>query len=317
MKRACLLLLLLSSFPACAQLPSYDIFVTDRVRVQRCTLGGPTSRMIAVGFPGGANFAFDAVHCRPVYAWYGGYLDFRGELTGRGGRGAKPLGIKRYLGTHATPLRAGNPHPLPASVDFHGYRLDPATGAPTFQFAVDGLPVEQRLSFPEPEVIRIEFRFPEASGLTCYYHLDSRAHQSVELSPGARWFSPGVIALPVSLGQAAITLRLKPTDKTFVRKLPRLTGAQAFGLFCAPCHSSDGTRLAGPSFKGLWGRRETIIRNGRTETIIVDEDYLRESILKPQAAVVKGYESVPMADFSGMLTPEQIDRIIAHLKTFK
>ena len=317
MKRALLFLILLSVQPALAQLPSYDIFVTDKARVQRCTMGGPTSRMIAVGYPGGANFAFDAINCRPVYAWYGGYLDFRGELTGRGGRGAKPLGIKRYFGTHATPLRTGNPGQLPRHVNFHGYRRDAKTGSPTFLFAVDGMAVEQHLTFPAPETIQIDFRFPNPSGVTAYYHLDSKIHKSVSLSKGTRWFSSNVVGIPTSAGGATITISLKPTTKTFVRKMPSLTGAQAFGLFCAPCHSSDGTKLAGPSFKGLWGRQQTITRNGKTETIQVDEAYLLESIREPQAAVVKGYETVPMADFSGMLTKDQITKIIGHLKTFK
>jgi len=298
-------------------LQSYDIFVTDKARVQRCTMGGPTSRMIAVGHPGGSNFAFDAINCRPVYAWYGGYLDFRGELTGRGGRGAKPLGVKRYLGTHATPFRNGNPDQLPKDVDFRGYRRDTKTGTPTFLFEVDGLAVEQRLSFPAPETVRIEFRFSHPSGATAYYHLDSKIHKPVGLSVGLRWFASNVVAIPTSVGEATITIRLKPTTKTFTRKLPNLTGAQAFGLYCAPCHSPDGSKLAGPSFNGLWGRQQTITRNGKSETIKVNEAYLLESILKPQAAVVKGYETIPMADFSGMLTKDQISKIIGHLKTFK
>lgn len=317
MKRAFLFLIFLTAQPAVAQLQSYDIFVTDKARVQRSTMGGPTSRMIAVGHPGGSNFAFDAINCRPVYAWYGGYLDFRGELTGRGGRGAKPLGVKRYLGTQVTPFHTGNPGQLPEHVDFQGYRRDAKTGTPTFLFAVDGLAVEQRLTFPAPETIQMEFSFPDPGGVTAYYHLDSKIHKSVELSKGLRWFSSNVIGIPASVKEATITIKLKPTSKSFVRKMPNLTGAQAFGLYCAPCHSSDGSKLAGPSFKGLWGREQIITRNGKSETVQVDETYLLESILKPQAAVVKGYETVPMADFSVMLTKDQISKIIGHLKTLK
>ena len=35
-----------------------------------------------------------------------------------------------------------------------------------------------------------------------------------------------------------------------------------------------------------------------------------------QAAIVKGYGQVPMANFSSLLTDEQIKRLIEHLKTY-
>ena len=46
----------------------------------------------------------------------------------------------------------------------------------------------------------------------------------------------------------------------------------------------------------------------------MDEAYVRESIMKPQAAIVKGYELVPMADFSAVLTKEQIESLIGYLQ---
>ena len=45
-----------------------DITVGEKTLVQRCLIEGPSSRMIAVGNPGGFNYAFDALHCTPVYA---------------------------------------------------------------------------------------------------------------------------------------------------------------------------------------------------------------------------------------------------------
>ncbi len=114
-----------------------------------------------------------------------------------------------------------------------------------------------------------------------------------------------------------MTLTLKPTSKTFTRKEPDLSGEQIFQNYCSACHSTDGTKLIGPSFEGLWGRTQTIAREGKTETITVDEQYLRESIIKPQAAVVTGFELVPMADFSSMLTEIQVDRLVSYLRTLE
>lgn len=55
---------------------------------------------------------------------------------------------------------------------------------------------------------------------------------------------------------------------------------------CIGCHSLDGTRRVGPSFKGAWGRSEPLEGGG---TATVDENYIRESIINPRAKVVAGY----------------------------
>jgi cytochrome c oxidase subunit 2 len=81
---------------------------------------------------------------------------------------------------------------------------------------------------------------------------------------------------------------------------------------CATCHSVDGTKLTGPSFKGLYGRDETLT----TGTVKVDENYIRESILNPQAKVVAGYPPV-MPTFKGVLDDKKIDALIAYLKTLQ
>lgn len=83
---------------------------------------------------------------------------------------------------------------------------------------------------------------------------------------------------------------------------------------CNTCHSLDGSRIAGPSFKGLWGRQETLV-NG--QTVEVDANYVRESILQPQAKVVAGYSNVVMPTFAGALNDEQIDAMIEFIKTVR
>jgi len=58
---------------------------------------------------------------------------------------------------------------------------------------------------------------------------------------------------------------------------------------CVACHSLDGTRRVGPSLKGLWGH-ETKLADG--STVKVDEEYVRESLVKPGAKVVAGFPNV-------------------------
>jgi len=50
--------------------------------------------------------------------------------------------------------------------------------------------------------------------------------------------------------------------------------------------------------------------------ITPDENYIRESILRPQAKVVMNYNNVTMPTFSGM-KEEQLDALIAYIKGLK
>jgi cytochrome c oxidase subunit 2 len=85
------------------------------------------------------------------------------------------------------------------------------------------------------------------------------------------------------------------------------------GKACNTCHSLDGSAKVGPSFKGLWGRQEALADG---TTVTVDENYVRESVLQPNAKVVKGYQPV-MPTFQGSLKERQILGIIEFLKAQK
>ncbi|MBI4337002.1 MAG: hypothetical protein HY683_04145 [Chloroflexi bacterium] len=52
---------------------------------------------------------------------------------------------------------------------------------------------------------------------------------------------------------------------------------------CTACHSAAGNVSVGPTWKGLFGRMETLADGS---TALVDEAYLRESILTPNAKIV-------------------------------
>jgi cytochrome c oxidase subunit 2 len=85
---------------------------------------------------------------------------------------------------------------------------------------------------------------------------------------------------------------------------------------CVACHSSDGTRLVGPSFKGVYGLREIVTRDGEEYEITVDEDYLRRSIREPNAEIVKGYQAL-MPPTDGLVTDDEIEALIAYIKSLK
>lgn len=80
---------------------------------------------------------------------------------------------------------------------------------------------------------------------------------------------------------------------------------------CFACHSSDGSTLIGPSFKGIYGKTETVVSNGVEREITINDEYIRQSIMEPSKDIVKGYQPLmpPLP-----LTAEEIDAIIEHIK---
>ncbi|MBC8367669.1 cytochrome c oxidase subunit II [bacterium] len=80
---------------------------------------------------------------------------------------------------------------------------------------------------------------------------------------------------------------------------------------CTACHSIDGTKMVGPSFKSVFGKTETM-KSG--ENITVDENYLRESIYNPQVKVLEGYEPV-MPTYQGTINDEELGYIIEFIKS--
>ncbi len=93
---------------------------------------------------------------------------------------------------------------------------------------------------------------------------------------------------------------------------------------CKSCHSLDGTTSTGPSFKGLWDRTtsgRTVFTDGSQMSdhdgeggqYQLPENYIRESLLKPQQHIVQGYTG-GMPSFQGQLKERQITAVIEMFK---
>jgi cytochrome c oxidase subunit 2 len=82
---------------------------------------------------------------------------------------------------------------------------------------------------------------------------------------------------------------------------------------CVGCHSLDGTRIVGPSFKGVFGKTENLEGGSSVQ---VDENYIRESILTPTAKIVAGYQPA-MPPYAGQLSEDEIKAIIEFIKSVK
>ena len=100
---------------------------------------------------------------------------------------------------------------------------------------------------------------------------------------------------------------VRPTDQP-----PAVWGEKLYSQRgCAGCHSVDGSKRVGPSFKGTYGSVRPLADG---TTVKADENYINRSILYPKEKVVAGYPPV-MPSYQGQLSPDDIDSIIAYLKT--
>ena len=80
-------------------------------------------------------------------------------------------------------------------------------------------------------------------------------------------------------------------------------------LECVTCHTGDA-QAKGPVLEGLFGRRVEL-RDGRS--VLANEQYLRESILVPDAKVVAGFQPI-MPSYVGQVDEEEILQLIAFMK---
>jgi cytochrome c oxidase subunit 2 len=89
------------------------------------------------------------------------------------------------------------------------------------------------------------------------------------------------------------------------------TGEQQFATYgCVTCHAPDG-KGRGPSLVGVFGKRVQLA-SGSTAT--VDDAYLRESILNPQAKVVAGYQPL-MPTYQGQISEDGLVSLLAYIKS--
>ena len=83
---------------------------------------------------------------------------------------------------------------------------------------------------------------------------------------------------------------------------------------CNACHSSDGTKLVGPSYLGGWGGTRTVVSGREELQVSVDEAYVKRSIFDPNAEVVQGYNKGLMLSYDGMVSEADVELIIEYLK---
>lgn len=97
---------------------------------------------------------------------------------------------------------------------------------------------------------------------------------------------------------------------------PSLKGLKVAQQYaCIGCHSPDGTVLAGPTWQGLY-QSERVFDDGEVQ--VADDDYLLQSILKPNEHIVEGFTAGVMpVDFGERMSDEEIQQVIDYIKTLQ
>ncbi|HKN82948.1 MAG TPA: cytochrome c oxidase subunit II [Pyrinomonadaceae bacterium] len=95
---------------------------------------------------------------------------------------------------------------------------------------------------------------------------------------------------------------------------PATAGQQLFQtLGCVSCHGANGEGGRGPTLAGIFGKTQQL-QTG--ESVRVDEAYVRESILNPQAKIVTGFGPI-MPTFQGQVSEDQLVQLVAFIKSLQ
>jgi cytochrome c oxidase subunit II len=94
---------------------------------------------------------------------------------------------------------------------------------------------------------------------------------------------------------------------------PALAILEKYG--CLGCHSTDGSKKVGPTFKGLYDSKVAVTRGGQRVVVEAEDAYLKESILNPAAAIVEGYP--PIMPASSGISEAEVKTVVDYLKTLR
>lgn len=147
----------------------------DRAVMLRRSYPGIGKRGIGVGYPAGANLAYDAEQLRIGMIWKGRFADPGGVWRGQGHGNVRPLGTDVIQFATGPELdHAENPWVVdegrPPQHQFTGYSLD-SMGRPTFTYRFGEVQVEDSL---------VEARDPETDAVTLSRQLTFRSERQVD-----------------------------------------------------------------------------------------------------------------------------------------
>jgi cytochrome c oxidase subunit 2 len=82
---------------------------------------------------------------------------------------------------------------------------------------------------------------------------------------------------------------------------------------CMRCHTADGAPHIGPTWAGVYGSIVTLTTG---ERIVVDEAYLTESMMDPQARLRRGFQPV-MPGYQGLLSAGETGALVEYIRSLR
>ncbi len=79
---------------------------------------------------------------------------------------------------------------------------------------------------------------------------------------------------------------------------------------CNTCHMDSGTGR-GPMLAGAYGKTRPLVGGS---SVVIDDNYIRESILNPQGKIAAGFQPI-MPTFQGQVSEEDLIRLLAYVKS--
>jgi cytochrome c oxidase subunit 2 len=179
---------------------------------------------------------------------------------------------------------------------------------PAFRIKEDAVPgLKNHLWFKANEAGDYDVLCAEYCGLRHSYMLTKV--KAMPLEKFQSWYADMEQQVKAETPQENEGEQQKPGEASLAAAGKRLIQTKG----CVACHSTDGSIMVGPSFKGLFGHEQVVIEDGKEKTVVADEDYIRRSILHPNQQVVKGFNAL-MPSQEGQITEEELEAIIQYLK---
>jgi len=117
---------------------------------------------------------------------------------------------------------------------------------------------------------------------------------------------------PVRTGATLMTAAPMPPTAAGAESGPGAELFQANG--CYACHSLEGETIIGPTLLGIYG---TTVELEDGTSVLIDDAYLVESILQPDAKRVAGYENAAMPSYEGLVSAEDAVALADYIKSFQ
>ncbi len=83
---------------------------------------------------------------------------------------------------------------------------------------------------------------------------------------------------------------------------------------CTACHATDGSKVVGPGWGGLYGSQVELADGS---TVPADDAYLAESIRAPDAKLVAGYAPGTMPAYDQLLSDDDVNAIVAYIRSLE